>query len=228
MGTGEITTTTNKTIFYGLYDDVINRGKDFDDDGLINSDEIEIMFVDGIPKVKVNTNPIFNDTDGDDYLDGEEVVMGTDPLSKEDIIINSDYFKIGERMAAGVASDDYINSNGFLMLSERFIDVYICGGKFDYIHMIQSSMIDYISYYGEMKYGIETFDGHENPSETSVMSSAIGEMQQFIDLGHYSKHISENDVKKAKEAIDYINKTRKELRQHRIISTYKQNHPAKC
>lgn len=221
MGTGEITTTTNKTIFYGLYDEVINRGKDFDDDGLTNSEEIEIVFVNGIPKVKVNTNPIFNDTDGDDYLDGEEIVMGTDPLSKEDIIINSDYLKIGERMAAGVASDDYINSNGFLMLGERFIDVYICGGKFDYIRMIQSSMIDYISYYGEMTYGIETFDGHGNPSETSVMSSAIGEMQQFIDLGRYSKHISANDVKKAKEAIDYINKTRKELNAFRNTKAYK-------
>lgn len=221
MGTGELTTTTNKTIFEGLYDELITRGKDFDDDGLDNCEEIEIVFFNNVPKVKVITNPIFNDTDGDDYLDGEEKTMGTDPLTKEDIIINADYLKIGESMAAGVASDDYINSNGFLMLGERFIDVYICGGKFDYIRMIQSSMIDYISYYGEMTYGIETFDGHGNPSETSVMSSAIGEMQQFIDLGRYSKHISANDVKKAKEAIDYINKTRKELNAFRNTKAYK-------
>ncbi len=221
MGTGELTTTTNKTIFYGLYDEVINRGDDFDDDGLKNSEELEIVFFDDVPKVKVKTNPIFNDTDGDDYLDGEEITMGTDPLAKEDIIINSDYLKIGEQTAARIASDDYINSNVFLMLGERFIDVYICGGKFDYMRMIQSSMVDYISYYGEMTYGIETFDGHMNPSETSVMSSAIGEMQQFIDLGCYAKHISQNDVKKAKEAIDYINKTRKELNAFRNTKAYK-------
>ena len=160
---------------------MINRGKDFDDDELDNCEEIEIVFINNVPKVKVITNPIFNDTDGDDYLDGEEKTMGTDPLTKEDIILNSDYNKIGQQMTAGIANDDYLDSNGFLMLGERFIDVYVCGGKFSYEQMIQSAMVSYVAYYGEMTCDISGYDGHPQASDTSVISSALGLMQQKID-----------------------------------------------
>ena len=176
MGTGELTTTTNKYIFFGMYDDIMTKGKDFDDDGLTTSEEIEIVFSNGNPKVLVKTNPIFCDTDGDDYLDGEEIKMGTDPLTKEDIIKNADYRKVGETMAAGVASNDYIGSNPLAMLGERFVDVYICGGKFTYYQI--DDIVDSVTLYH---------------------NAAVGE--QFITLFEMLSDAGDKDVRNAAQYV---------------------------
>lgn len=213
MSTGEVTTTTNCEIFYGLYDEIMSRGSDFDDDGLKNGDEISVVFIGGVPKVKVKTNPIFNDTDGDDYLDGEEIVMGTNPLAPEDIFILTDLNKVGLKLQADIASDDYINSNFLVMLGERFVDVYLCGGKFNIQEMYRSAMIDYISYYNNMTYGMDCENG--TPDEIKALSAALSEMQGCLGLGKHSID------KEYLETINFINTSRKEFNQFRNTKAFK-------
>lgn len=57
---------------YGLnYDNSLDANEDTDQDGLTNLEEY-----------LAGTNPLLADSDGDGYLDGFEVIMGKDPLTK--------------------------------------------------------------------------------------------------------------------------------------------------
>lgn len=215
MSTGEITTTTNCKIFCGLYDEIMSRGSDFDGDGLKNGEEIGIVFINNVPRVIVKTNPMFNDTDGDDYLDGEEVVMGTNPLVPEDVFMASDISQIGRKTQADIASDDYINGNFLLMLGERFLDVYMCGGKFEMQKMYQSAMINYLVYYDDITYGVDA--SSDCPNDLGTMSSALTALQIFIGFDVTELEPGAND---AIAKIDYVNRTRKELNALRKSKNY--------
>ncbi len=74
---------------------ILDGNEDFDNDGLSNADEVKLgsnpayedsdgdNLLDGQEVTKYKTNPIKFDTDGDGASDGKEIEIGTDPLSAQ-------------------------------------------------------------------------------------------------------------------------------------------------
>lgn len=213
MGNGELLTTTNQELCYGLYDSLMERGDDYDDDGLKNGDEIQIVSINGELKVKVLTHPLFNDTDGDGYLDGEEVKLGSDPNLAEDYIYMQDINIVGKNMGAEIAADDYINSNFALMIGERFLDVYVCGGEFDIQKMYQSMMVDYVSYFDDL-----TFEQNVN---AGMASNVLTLTQRGMQL--FNSKLTNNGAltKEYEQMTDFINQSRLLFNKFRNTKDYK-------
>lgn len=78
MNEGRLTLCTGEAIFINS---VNNTSPDWDGDGLLNGDEIEIFSDDKHMYVIMHSNPLFKDSDGDGFSDYNEVkVMHTSPM----------------------------------------------------------------------------------------------------------------------------------------------------
>ena len=71
----------NTSLLEGVFDMYGEENDDWDEDGLKNGEEIELGFsLFGGIKLKIYSNPIFVDSDGDDISDYDEYALGTSPM----------------------------------------------------------------------------------------------------------------------------------------------------
>lgn len=96
---------------------------DWDNDGLKNGEEIEVYNVGNKAYLKMNSNPLIKDTDGDDFSDYEEKSNGTPPMKYTDTgctylnnLESDDLYSY-----VGIANDRDIisNINAFFMCNKK-------------------------------------------------------------------------------------------------------------
>lgn len=202
---GEIKTGTLAKVFnYGEEYLINEAGPDYDNDGLINGDEIEVKQTEsGKMYIKLKSNPKDPDSDGDGYNDYEEIKkFNTDPLMANSIIYDNDldYVSNYSNFVSEKYRNVYINDAG-----ERgtvFVGNTITGSNYNYIQLCEKSLIDYFEYIG-----MTTDDNSEANSEctfdTFMMIKDV--VNQLNDVA--SAAIDKLKLKKEnEELINEINK----------------------
>lgn len=92
-----------------------SKDDDYDNDGLINGDEISIIVEDGKVFIEENSNPTRRHSDFDGIDDLTEVESGTDPMKVEyNMVFFDNLFADGGYAYMG-AADDYFNSTYYQM-----------------------------------------------------------------------------------------------------------------
>lgn len=123
--------------------------KDYDDDGLKNGDELEIVQFGSYVYAKMKSNPMMSHSDTDGVIDGIEVENGTNPLqydmNKElaDILFNENHFM--HTLAAQRYNDEDFKK--FILDYSSY--VYGVGSKTE---VYRDLMIDYFCKYAGEEY----------------------------------------------------------------------------
>ena len=137
---GHISTFTGTKVFCAEKDEEtweetyneLMKNDDYDGDGLKNGEEIGVFKLFGKYFICFNSSPEIIDTDCDGYSDYEEVSdLNTSPTVPNYIIDSADYRYITNLLnfESGKAYEDYVQSNGFGIFMEYYVDALFCGGK---------------------------------------------------------------------------------------------------
>ncbi len=138
---GDLTTYEGTHLFsVGYHDegweDIYNElqsSADYDEDGLLNGEEIEIYIWGGRPWVRFNSNPELIDTDCDLISDYEEVnLYGTDP-KKPDAILEAEEWRFisnYKNFESGKEYDRYINKSKLEILFDYYVNIFAGGEAF--------------------------------------------------------------------------------------------------
>ncbi|MBO6206358.1 MAG: cellulose binding domain-containing protein [Lachnospiraceae bacterium] len=153
---GGITTRTGTKVFYGNswlaeYNDVMSNS-DWDDDGLINGDEIEIYYKDGRPYIKMLSHPQIIDSDFDMIWDDEEInLYNTDPNNAEAIVFCDDLNALNRRrdFEAAKAYDDYLGENSLWLNTQLTFNFILGGGELSRNRMASEELLELFALYAD-------------------------------------------------------------------------------
>ena len=110
----------------------INKNNDYDGDGIINGEEIEVIEgSNGRIYVKEYSDMTLNDSDDDGIDDYDEMMNDTDPLIKDIKIGDMNYLLNNDLYNSSILSEDYLNDNwlhfqivaGNALLNNNFVYV---------------------------------------------------------------------------------------------------------
>lgn len=225
---GEITTITGTTLFAEDEYDAIMEKSDFDGDGLLNGEEIEIYYLNETPFVKVNSLPDDADSDGDEYDDYEEVSKFlTNPMAPNYIVNNADLMYVGNNsnFQSGIANDVYINKNIVSNVAKRFVDVWVNGGEYSTKMLAYKELASFLATYAsenedEMEYTasielVKTMYGVCKDLKTlDEKTGKYVDMKELQDLVNdlYEKRETLKKLKFSKENKAYIHRLKNEIK----------------
>lgn len=199
---GDLTTYEGTHLFsVGYHDegweDIYNElqsSADYDEDGLLNGEEIEIYIWGGRPWVRFNSNPELIDTDSDLYSDFEEVKKyNTDPKVQNEImneevhafIYNYDNFESAKEQARYLGQSDCSLVFGYLLNA-------LLGGELDTMLRTEKTILNMFVGYGKEVQAINnTEDCYVLCDTMRTLHSVYSDILPYFQYGAERKHAVE-------------------------------------
>lgn len=120
LNDGTLACGTGSCALIGCTDMYGEESDDWDGDGLKNGEEISVVTVGNRVYVKMYSNPLLKDSDGDGFSDSQEKTLGTPPM--EYTAIGSGYLDMLEGEDTYYSYTDYANNYNVLANINAFFD----------------------------------------------------------------------------------------------------------
>lgn len=149
---GKLKTGTGVNIFEGYtYEEIQDKGSDFDNDGLDNGEEIEVTELDGFLYLKIYSNPTKRDTDGDGHDDRTETFDDSlDPMcwdvgDRDLAIFALLSYSSGDAFRGGFYNENVLSDSDKEEIQDRFYNYgSIFTGGVDESIARNWSIVDYV------------------------------------------------------------------------------------
>ena len=206
---GEITTYDGVPILAGVDYDKFQSNNDWDEDRLLNGEEISIFFMGNKPYVSIQSDPRLLDTDFDYTSDYEEIkIHKTDPKKKDSVIYDDDYSYITTEgnFECTYAASMYRDSNKGLMCLERIGDVVLAGGEISFTRMYYNKLLDYLRLCAGNK--------GQDQLDLELMDTVYNALCfESLNLTYYCKY--SESAKEAQKAFEEYNRMQKQFKAFR-------------
>lgn len=157
--------------------DEFQKNDDYDNDGIINSNEIRVVERNGQIYVRYYSDPTSTDTDGDGFSDYQEGINGTDKKMYD--ISYQDISKLTTTNAylSSALADTYMNDNFYR--AQLFAGNAIFNNKFNYVNTYKEALYNYIRIMNDTFIDEEKI---EEETTTEVMFQTIKDIEKTSSL----------------------------------------------
>lgn len=207
---GTIRTGTGCRAFtYATYEDV-QQNADYDGDGLINGDEIEVKVGRDGAFVLVHTNVEEVDTDGDGLKDGTEKYLYTDPTRFD--LAESSFNWVGNDgiFCSSLISEEF--ANGSWLTVQLYLGNGLFNFKVDFAKDYKLALLEYISAYSEATLQNDVLEAMKEMYESDIREAISTIGSGLVRLGTIEGESSEyykalNTIQKCEEKLVSYKKT---------------------
>lgn len=207
---GTIRTGTGCLAFtYADYRTVQNND-DYDGDGIINGDEIEVKVGFHGAYVLVHTNVEKADTDGDGIRDGAEKNLGTDPNRFNISVGNYNWLGDDGIFCSSLVSEEF--AKGGWLATQLYLGNGLFNFKTDFVRDYKVALLEYIATYSEAALEDEVLEAMKAMYESDLRETMASVSSGLVELGKIEGESSEyykalNNIKTYQNELD-ICKTR--------------------
>lgn len=130
--------------------DEFQTDADYDKDGLLNGEEIQVIEKNGKIYLEVLSYPTEEDSDGDGILDSDETTRGTKPLVFDASAMDVDYLFNNNIYVASLFSEDYLDDWG--LRTQLGLGNLVTNFKVSYVNDYKQALLQFIELYNTSVY----------------------------------------------------------------------------
>lgn len=145
-GTLRLSTGTVIPEFIFDYDE-IQKNADYDEDGLLNGEEIKIVDKYGRVYFEILSDPTEDDFDGDGIIDSDEMKKGTNPFVFSASALDVDYLFNNNIYIASLFSEDYLDN--WIMRGQLGLGNMLTNFKGSYVDDYKQALLKFIELYDD-------------------------------------------------------------------------------
>lgn len=149
MCEGELRLGTGTSIFEGVSFEKVQANADFDNDGLLNGDEVIVKQSDDNKiVVKMISDPTSSNIDLDNFIDRVDINLGNSPFKYN--VYQNDIDILGETENMATLFSEKFDNDGWYKF-QLGLGNYLYGGEYNWTYVCEKELLDFVNIYANSK-----------------------------------------------------------------------------